>query len=129
MSRERIKELKGDYRRALKRLTAALKKDPSKNDVIVDGVIQRFEFTFELAWKLAKVILAYIGVEANAPRPIIKEGFKAGLFEDGDGWIDMLEDRNKTSHIDEAEARKIYQKINKSHIKFLNSFNEKIEEY
>ncbi|MCG2713041.1 MAG: nucleotidyltransferase substrate binding protein [Candidatus Omnitrophica bacterium] len=116
MAAERIKELYADYKQALERLNEALKEDIDKNKIAVDGTIQRFEFTFELSWKLCKVILRYNGVEAETPRMVIKEAFKSGLITDGDGWIDMLEDRNKTSHIyDEPQALTIYEKIKKTH--------------
>jgi nucleotidyltransferase substrate binding protein (TIGR01987 family) len=123
MDIERIEERHQDFKNALKRLEEALNEDLSKGSIVVDGAIQRFEFTFETAWKLAKAILAYSGIEATVPRTVIKEAFKAGLVHDGDGWIDMLEDRNKTSHIyDEDKALKIYEKIKASHFKLLSDF-------
>ena len=90
---------------------------------MVDGTIQRFEFTFELAWKLAKAILESNGISADTPKAVIKEAFKAKMLKDGEGWIDMLEDRNKASHIYDAEAaRVIYNKIKGSHLKLLKDF-------
>lgn len=85
------------------------------NDIIIDGVIQRFEFTFELSWKLMKIYLEYTGIsDIRSPRGAIRKAFSNGLIEDGEFWIDMLIDRNKTSHLyDEAEARLIYEKITK----------------
>lgn len=122
---ERIAELKQDYDNALHRLKDALQEDLKKGSIVIDGAIQRFEFTFELAWKLAKATLAHQGVESNTPRSAIKEAYKAGLIKDGEGWIDMLEDRNKTSHIyDENEALRIYQKIKKNHFELLEQFNK-----
>lgn len=125
---ERIKEIHLDYKKALERLKEALEEDLSKGNIIVDGTIQRFEFCFELAWKLAKAILDYNGIEVGIPRSVIKEAFKAKLIQDGEGWIDMLEDRNKTSHIyDEKEALRIYKKIKAHHFSLLEDFAEKIE--
>lgn len=125
MSLERINEIHSDFKKALERLNEALRDDLSKGSIVVDGTIQRFEFTFELAWKLSKAILNHNGVEVETPRLVIKEAFKAKIIQDGQGWIDMLEDRNKTSHIyDEAEALKIYKKIKKSHFKLLRDFNQ-----
>lgn len=118
MTQERVKELYSDFKMALERLNAALKEDLSKA-IVIDGTIQRFEFSFELAWKLAKALLNYQGIEVEPPRLVVKEAFKAGLIKDGDGWIDMLEDRNKTSHIyDEKQALKIYEKIKIATINF-----------
>jgi nucleotidyltransferase substrate binding protein (TIGR01987 family) len=127
MTLERIKEIYLDYKKALERLKEALAEDISKGNIIIDGTIQRFEFTFELAWKLARAVLNYNGIEVEIPRLIIKEAFKAKLILDGEGWIDMLEDRNKTSHIyDEKEALKIYKKIKDSHFRLLQDFEKKI---
>jgi nucleotidyltransferase substrate binding protein (TIGR01987 family) len=76
-------------------------------------VIERFEFTYELSWKLLKVYLSYSGIaDVRTPREAFKEAFSVGLLNEGDVWIDMLEDRNLTSHTyDEAEARAIYRKV------------------
>jgi len=123
MNLERINELHLDYKKALGRLKEALDEDLLKGGIVVDATIQRFEFTFELAWKLAKAVLNYNGIEVEIPRLVIKEAFKAKLIRDGEAWIDMLEDRNKTSHIyDEKEALRIYKKIKKSHFELLKDF-------
>ena len=112
---DRIKELYRDFEEALSRLKDALSESLSKGSIVVDGTIQRFEFTFELGWKLARAVLSYNGIETDTPRAAIKEAYKSKFIKDGDGWIDMLEDRNKTSHIyDEKEALKIYSKIRKA---------------
>ena len=65
-----------------------------------EGVIQRFEYTFELAWLTLKDKLEYDGVVLSTvtPRNVIREAFQAKLIEDGDTWIDMLTDRNLMSH-------------------------------
>jgi len=125
MSIEKINEIYSDFKNALTRLKEALGEDLSKGSIVVDGTIQRFEFTFELAWKLSKAVLNHTGIEADTPRGIIKEAFKAKMVEDGQGWIDMLEDRNKTSHIyDEQQALEIYNKIKETHFKLLEDFEK-----
>ena len=127
MSESRIKELYLDFNNAKGRLIEALAEDPSKGGIVVDGTIQRFEFTYELAWKLAKAALSHYGVDAPTPRMVIKEAFKANIIEDGDGWIDMLEDRNRTSHLyDEKQALTIYEKIKNKYAKLLNVLDQKI---
>jgi nucleotidyltransferase substrate binding protein (TIGR01987 family) len=63
----------------------------------------------------------------HGPRPVIKEAFSAGLLRDGEGWINMLEDRNRTSHIyDENEARQIYERITSLHLGLLRQLPEQI---
>jgi nucleotidyltransferase substrate binding protein (TIGR01987 family) len=77
---------------------------------------------------VTRVVLQFQGIEAASPRAVIKEAFKIRLIDDGDGWIDMLEDRNKTSHIyDEAQARAIYDKIKESHVGLFLSLDKKIQ--
>ena len=65
-----------------------------------EGVVQRFEYTFELAWNVLKDRLEYDGVriETITPRNVIREACKAKLIENGKTWMDMLTDRNKMSH-------------------------------
>lgn len=125
---ERIRDIYLDFKKALARLNQALDEDLSKGSIIVDGTIQRFEFTFELAWKLAKAVLKHNGIEVDTPRIVIKEAFKAKLIKEGEDWIDMLEDRNKASHIyDEKQALKIYDKIKNNHFRLLEEFKENIK--
>jgi len=125
MTQQRIRELTLDYQNALARLQEAAREDLSKGSIVIDGTIQRFEFTVELAWKLLKNILAFQGIEAATPRAAIKEAFKAGIIKDGQGWIDMLEDRNQTSHLyDEDKAKTIFQKIITDHLIGLKNLND-----
>lgn len=129
MSKERLYEKLKDFEKASSRLNEAVNLD-AENDIIVDGVIQRFEFTFELSWKLMKIFLEYIGIsDIRSPRGAIREAFSYGLIKDGESWIDMLIDRNKTSHIyDEEEARLIYEKITKTYNKLLLDFSKLMDE-
>lgn len=83
---------------ALAQLEAALPRLDS-DPLLRDGAIQRFEFTFEFAWKaLRKVLLDAHGVVANSPKAVFREGLANGLLADEGGWLAMLEDRNLTSH-------------------------------
>lgn len=124
---ERIKEIYLDFKSALERLKEALEEDLSKGNIVIDGTIQRFEFTFELAWKLANKVLDYNGIEANGPRQVIKESYKIKIIQDGQTWIDMLEDRNRTSHIyDVEQALRIYKKIKEVYFGLLQDFEKDI---
>lgn len=84
---KKLDERKNDYFNALNRLEDALKKDLD-DDIIIDGIIQRFEFTFEQAWKVMKLYLEDQGIldEALAPRSTIKCAYKHKLIDDGDIW-------------------------------------------
>jgi nucleotidyltransferase substrate binding protein (TIGR01987 family) len=116
----RLKEMIEEYRKAVLRLKEALDEDLS-NPLVYDGVIQRFEFTYELAWKLIKAYLEYDGIASvNTPRSAFKEAFAAGLISDGDTWIGMIEDRNLTVHTyNEQMAKDIYCMIKQ---KYYTSF-------
>jgi len=70
------------------------------SDLEKEGIVQRFEYTFELAWKTLKDYLEYTGtlLEQITPRYVIKQAFAAKLIEDGQTWVDMLEHRNLMTH-------------------------------
>jgi nucleotidyltransferase substrate binding protein (TIGR01987 family) len=87
------------------------------NQLYQMALIQTFEFTFELGWKVVKDYLKYNGVEARLPREAIKEGFAAGVIEDGQLWIDMMDARNSTSHsYDEKVAAQIVHNITNAYV-------------
>ena len=62
------------------------------------GLVQTFNFTFELCWKTLKDLLAFEGYEANTPREVIKKAFGLSLIHDVDRWLKSLENRNILSH-------------------------------
>ncbi|KYH34987.1 nucleotidyltransferase substrate binding protein like protein [Clostridium tepidiprofundi DSM 19306] len=115
---KKLDERKKDFFKALFRLEEALRKD-IKDDIIVDGIIQRFEFTFEQSWKAMKLYLEDQGVldEALAPRGTIRTAFKHKIISNGDIWIEMMLDRNRTSHMyDESTAYEIVNRIKEIYI-------------
>jgi nucleotidyltransferase substrate binding protein (TIGR01987 family) len=108
----RFEQRKQDYYKALDRLKEALTE--GDNDIVVDGVLHRFEFTFELAWKTIKDYMEYLGLieKIGSPREIIQSGYKQGIIKDGEKWIKMMLSRNTLSHIyDEKTSREIYEYI------------------
>ena len=62
------------------------------------GIIQSFEFTFELSWKTLKDFLESMGTNTTFARDVIKEAFSAQIIKDGSLWLEMLEKRNILSH-------------------------------
>lgn len=130
MTVERIHLKEEDYHRALLRLQTALKKEADLDDMYLDATIQRFEFCFELAWKLMKAILEYEGVEANSPRSSIREGWKQGLISDAEAWLDMMEKRNLSSHTyDENVARDIYHEVRERYADLLEVLDRRINQW
>jgi nucleotidyltransferase substrate binding protein (TIGR01987 family) len=98
--------------KALQTLEIAALLPSQINRINVDATIQRFEFTIELFWKLLKYILKSKGVEVQYPRDILKEAYKGHLINQEDQWLQMLQDRNLTTHTyDEALADQIYKRI------------------
>ena len=82
-----------------------------------DGVIQRFEFTYELLWKTIKIFLQAKGVQSRTPRDSLKEAFKLEWLDKEEDFLNMLDDRNKTSHIyDQKTSREILERIKNSYI-------------
>ncbi len=96
---------------ASKRLQDALE-TPLTEALALDGTIQRFEFTFELAWKTLKAFLEDQGIICRSPKSCFKEAFKMGWIEDEERWISLLQARNMTSHVyNEEMAVEIYETI------------------
>ena len=114
---ERFEQRKQDFEKALTRLEEALKEEPT--DIIIDGILHRFEFTFELSWKMMKDYLEMQGIieKTGSPREIIQNGYKQGIVENGEVWIRMMLARNNLAHLyDEATSRKIYEEIKNEYI-------------
>ena len=91
-----------NFKNAIMRLqeAAELFKASNAGDVIRDGMIQRFEFTYELAWKSMRGHLESVGiVDVNSPRAVIKESYAQKLIINEQNWLIMLNDRNLTTHI------------------------------
>ena len=105
-----------NYRKALHRLAEVVNvaKARELNDFEADGMIQRFEFTFELAWKLLKSYAEYQGVdkEIMGSRDAIRWAFENGLITDSNVWMEMIKRRNDTSHTyDEDTASEVVERI------------------
>ena len=90
-----------NFDRALALLQDALARGPSAlTQLEKEGVVQRFEYTLELAWKTIKDYLEESGLVLTAvtPRQVVKDAFAARIVADGQTWIDMLDHRNLLSH-------------------------------
>lgn len=76
------------------------------------GLVQFFEVTFELAWKTLKDYLESQGYAAKTPREVLKQAFEIELIQNGQAWLEALDDRNLTAHTyDENTARKVEKLI------------------
>jgi len=110
MDAERMEERIADYLRVLGQLEKAAQQP--KDEYLRDSVIQRFEFTHELAWKMLKLRLEEEDLFAKTPRETMQAALQAGLIEDGNAWSDLQKMRNLTSHTyNEELADDVYSYI------------------
>lgn len=101
MSDIRWKQRFNNFSKAFQRLADAVALSQSRelSDLEQQGLIQSFEFTHELAWNVLKDFLEEKGIVGLiGSKDATRSAFKNGLIEDGESWMKMIEDRNKTSH-------------------------------
>jgi nucleotidyltransferase substrate binding protein (TIGR01987 family) len=90
-----------NYKKALQQLgeAVALSQSRELSDLEKLGMIQAFEYTHELAWSTLKDFLEYKGqTEIYGSKDASRKAFQLNIIEDGEGWMDMIQSRNKTSH-------------------------------
>ena len=123
---KRYEERKQELLNATDRLKEAFQE--KENDIVIDGTLHRFEFTFELAWKTMKDYLEYSGIidGIGSPREIIKSAFANGIIEDGEEWIKMMLARNSLSHLyDEEKSREVYIEVKEIYLNLFEKLNKK----
>lgn len=128
---DKIKQLEKVFEN-LKIIIDAYEKEEDRiiKDGLRDSIIQRFEFVTELSWKLMKKYLdENLVLEVYSPRSVIKESYKQDLIENGELWLDILEDRNLTSHTyDENTANRIKDNIVNKYVLEFEKFIKRIKE-
>lgn len=116
-----------NYQKALNQLSEGLKiENPSELER--EGIIQRFEYTFDLAWKTLKDYLEYQGYQdITGSRDSFRYAFKQGLITNGEIWMRMIESRNLTSHVyDEETAEEILNTINEDYLSLFITLRERL---
>jgi nucleotidyltransferase substrate binding protein (TIGR01987 family) len=95
-----------------------------------EGLVQRFEYTFELSWKVMQDLLIYKGYEFMlGPNGTLKMAFEDGLISDHDGWRQMTKSRNMLSHVyDEEETDAVVRLIFSRYAPLLKSLDKKLEQ-
>ncbi|MBM3801914.1 MAG: nucleotidyltransferase [Acidimicrobiia bacterium] len=112
----------GSWEQALRRLSEALLLD-SSDRIVIDAAIQRFEFCFELGWKTLKAFLEFEGYAPPTPRQTLKDALRIQWLNDEEAWLQMLQDRNLTSHTyHEALADEIYSRLANHHARMSELF-------
>jgi nucleotidyltransferase substrate binding protein (TIGR01987 family) len=106
---DRLKELKTAFLRLKEALPEV------KNQLDKDGIIQRFEFVFELTWKTLKDYAEDKGrFDAASPKDAFRVAADLGLINDPQVWFDYLKNRNEASHLySEQKAQEIFLQIPK----------------
>ena len=100
------------FQKALNQLDEGLKqaKLSPKDELLRDGVIQRFEYSMDLSWKMLqryfKVIAQIDEAAIRTKKDIFREAARLKLIADAEAWIGHYEARNETSHIYNAEIAK-----------------------
>lgn len=89
----------GNFEKALRQFTEGIEnKGANPPDIIKEGIIQRFEFTHELAWNVMKDFLTEEGIRnVFGSKSATREAFNKGLIQNGQTWMDMIDSRNKYS--------------------------------
>ena len=121
----RWRQRQQNFNKALTHLEQTL--DISEPDIAQRaGIIQFFEMTFELAWKMLKDYLEEQGfVGLNSPRVVLKQAFTSGLISDGHIWLQILRDRNLMSHTyDEVTAVTVETLIRDSYAPLLSALHK-----
>lgn len=118
-----------NFHKACKRLLEVTESDKFVEDwseLEQEGLIQRFEYTFELSWKVLQDLLVYKGYEFMlGPNGTLKMAFEDGLISDHDGWRKMAKSRNTLSHVyDENEVYPIIQLIFSNYAPLLKQLDE-----
>jgi nucleotidyltransferase substrate binding protein (TIGR01987 family) len=85
------------FNKALATLNSAIN-EKDVTEYVEDAIVQRFEYTYELAWGTLKTILEVKGVQLRFPSDIFSEAFMAGWLDNPEAWKAMIDDRNLTSH-------------------------------
>lgn len=112
------------FQRALARFRIVVEgadrmREEGNGDIVLDLTAQRFEFTYEMAWKALKRLLDYLGIDAKYPRAIFREAYLLRLIDDEAIWLDMIEMRNLSSHVyDESEIAILLEKAASYYIAF-----------
>lgn len=116
-----------NYENALTQFTTGVQAQLTER-IAQEGLIQRFEYTFELAWKCLQDVLHARGyAEIRGPKPVLEQAFRDGLIVDGLLWMEMLKARNEAAHLyDENVFVKLYDQAQHQFLAPLQALAEKL---
>ncbi|MDR6860606.1 nucleotidyltransferase substrate binding protein [Variovorax guangxiensis] len=120
-----------NYARALAQLTSAVTLAAQRplSELEQQGLIQAFEFTHELAWKVMKDYFDYQGAhQITGSRDATRQAFAVGLVDDGETWMEMIQSRNQSSHTyNRATATALAQRITDRYAALFEAFARRME--
>lgn len=124
----RWKQRHRNFSKALQQLQEGVAQNPADR-LAQEGLIQRFEYTFELAWKCLQDLLQERGyAEIRGPRPVLEQAFQDGLIADGILWFAMLKARNEASHLyDETVFLKLYAEVKEQFLEPLRQLADTLQ--
>ena len=121
-----------NYKEALDKLKDAVANSHIRNltDLEKEGLIQRFKYTYELAWNVMRDYFDFQGMNhSTGSRDAIREAFNKRLIDDGDIWMDMIISRNKTSYTyNEETAEKIVEDVISKYVICFVNFENRMDE-
>ena len=122
----------GIFNNAIARLAEVIeiKKQRSLNQFECDSLIKRFEFSYEMAWKLLMSYEKENGIAALlGSKDVIRQAFSMSLIDNGEAWLEMIDDRNKTSHLyDEEMATEVMDAIIHTYFPLFMELQNKMNE-
>ncbi len=119
-----------NFNKALNKLEEAVTLEKELSELETEGVIQRFEYTYELAWKTLQDLIAYKGFEGiNGPGAVLLQAYKLGLIKNAEAWRRLKRSRELTSHTyDSDTAKEINKAIKVEYFDLFKFLQKKLEE-
>lgn len=124
--KSRLSRLMEDCEGALKALEEGVA--VAKSDLEIEGAINRFELTYELAWRLIKELLEILGVVCRNPRLCFKLAYENCLIQEQEVWLRMIENRNRLVHVYSYwDSRQIFENVRKNYLGEFIKLKERVE--
>lgn len=115
-----------NFQRAFLLLREAMELEPDAlSQLEKEGIIQRFEYTFELAWKTLKDRMEFDGIVLDkiSPKAVVREAFATKYIDDAETWLKMVGDRNLMSHTyDFAKFEAVINTIREQYLPMLDDW-------
>ncbi|MBN1960350.1 MAG: nucleotidyltransferase substrate binding protein [Deltaproteobacteria bacterium] len=104
--------------------------EPNRSEATAAGIIKGFEFTFEQTWKLFQHLADLAGMQTASPKAALRAALKLGLIDDEKLWLDMLVDRNLSSHTYHTSlAEELVERIESSYSKELQAVASRVQSH